>query len=175
MGFDRPPSSPGRPIKGKAGDRPGSLELGGRSTRMSVGRSAPQQQPPMVPPGVGGVPPNVNPLLFLTNPQMHAVPPTMLGDQRMNQFPAGLSAIMDGHRLSQPIVPGGPHMRVGPPSPRSHQAPVSPTPLSRFFPSDVLAAAAAAGGARQHKMPPLPTGQALTLEEIERHASTVKI
>ena len=66
-------------IQGKAGDRPGSLELGGRSTRMSVGRSAPQQQPPMVPPGVGGVPPNVNPLLFLTNPQMHAVPPTMLG------------------------------------------------------------------------------------------------
>ena len=68
------------------------------------------------------------------------------------------------------MQPGGPPQQT---SPRA----VSPTPLSRFFPSEVLAAAAAAGGVRHPpKMPPLPTGQALTLEEIERHAAAaVKI
>jgi len=35
--------------------------------------------------------------------------------------------------------------------------------------------AAAGSSSRQMKMPPLPTGQALTLEEIERQAATVKI
>jgi len=180
MGIERhqAPSSPGRPIL--KGDRPGTLELGGRTTRNNIGGGGrtPQQQSPLMPGGGlmgGGIPPNVNPLLFLANPQMQAHPPAIMGGG--NQFPPGLSAIMGNHRMNQPIVPGGPPMRVGPPSPRSSHAPVSPTPLSRFFPSDVLAAAAAAGGTRQHRMPPLPTGQALTLEEIERHAAgtTVKI
>ena len=48
----------------------------------------------------------------------------------------------------------------------------------RFFTSDVLAAAGAANQGKSMKLPPLPTGQALTLEEIERQqsaAATVKI
>ena len=50
--------------------------------------------------------------------------------------------------------------------------------FSRFFTSDVLAAAGAANQGKSMKLPPLPTGQALTLEEIERQqsaAATVKI
>ena len=66
--------------------------------------------------------------------------------------------------------------RAAPPSPRLGSAPnPGPSTLSRFFSNDVLAAAAAAGGVGPPKMPPLPTGQALTLEEIERHAAAVKI
>jgi len=93
---------------------------------------------------------------------------------------------------------GNAGMRVGPPSPGGVAMGAPPSigggggmnganggagpaaggasTLSRFFSNDVLAAAAQ--GARTMKMPPLPTGQAMTLEEIERSggaAATVKI
>lgn len=131
-----------------------------------------------------------NPLLFLTNP---GIPAAMMGAGGMAGFgPGGAAGNLagmigaGGARFQQhpgmhaPNGTGHPGMRVGgPPSPRGHQTPVSPaagaTPLSRFFSNDVLAAAAAAQGAARLKMPPLPTGQAMTLEEIERQAATVKI
>lgn len=103
------------------------------------------------------------------------------------------------HQTMPPPPPqGGPlhglGLHLGPPSPRHHphhgqghhygvgqatspvQAPGNSS-LSRFFTSDVLAAAGANSG-KSMKLPPLPTGQALTLEEIERQqsaAATVKI
>lgn len=180
---DKPgPPSPGRPIKGKGSDRPGSLDLAGRNVRSAGVRGAapPQQQQPGLmggAPNLVGVPQNLqNPLLFLSNPQ------AMMGAGGMPGFVPGggnLAGLMGGRYQHPGMMPGAnphPGMRVGPSSPRG-QAPVSPgqTPLSRFFPNDVLAAAAAAQGAARLKMPPLPTGQAMTLEEIERQAGTVKI
>jgi len=177
------PSSPGRPIKGKGSDRPGSLDLGGRNSRAGTQRNAmpPQQQQQQGlmggAPNMVGMPPNLqNPLLFLSNPGM---PPAMMGAGGMSGYGANnLTGMMGGRYQHPSMMPGNPPhtgMRMGPPSPRG-QAPPSPgaTPLSRFFSNDVLAAAAAAQGARL-KMPPLPTGQAMTLEEIERQAATVKI
>jgi len=182
---DKPgPPSPGRPIKGKGSDRPGSLDLAGRNVRNTSGRgSTPQQQQPQQhgimggAPNLVGVPQNLqNPLLFLSNPQ------AIMGAGGMTGFVPGagnLAGLMGG-RFQHPGMLAGanahPGMRVGPPSPRG-QPPVSPgqTPLSRFFPNEMLAAAAAAQGAARLKMPPLPTGQAMTLEEIERQAGTVKI
>eukprot|EP00088_Acartia_fossae_P068576 TRINITY_DN872_c0_g1_i2.p1 TRINITY_DN872_c0_g1~~TRINITY_DN872_c0_g1_i2.p1 ORF type:complete len:1010 (+),score=359.78 TRINITY_DN872_c0_g1_i2:207-3236(+) len=159
----------------------------------------PPQQPGMLPPGLGlggpGVHPNLqNPLMFLSNPQLQGLPQSMLGGGAINQFPGGLNGLLAGGARPQPPnmmagAGGGMHPALraaaaaGQTSPRSQQpqpagavSPAGATPLSRFFPSDVLAAAAAAGGSRPLKMPPLPTGQALTLEEIERHAAAaVKI
>jgi len=198
--------SPGRPIlKGPANnfdERPGSLDLGGRSTRNNVGRAA--AIPPQLaglPGGHGlvGVPPGNNPLFFLNQLQAAAgAPQQMMGGGGLNQFggPAGHHRLPHHHHHHQPppqqqppllqqqqqqaggmmpnntslmgrMQPGG-----GPTSPR---AAVSPTPLSRFFPSEVLAAAAAGGVRHPPQMPPLPTGQALTLEEIERHAAAAAV
>jgi len=227
------PPSPGRALKGKGSDRPGSLDLGGRSTRNTPGLGNPphnmmaagQGMPgPIGPgghglggPGMVGMPGNMqNPLMFLQNQmgaqnhqmgpaqnhqmgpgQNHqmgaAVPPGMLGQGGLGGFGhgmppqhqpsvnngnmGGLSGLFGGHFQHPGLMGGGgiQGLRVGPPSPRG-QTPLSPgSTLGRFFSNDMLAAAAAAGGSRQMKMPPLPTGQALTLEEIERQAATVKI
>jgi len=152
------------------------------------------------------MPPNLpNPLLFLTNP---GVNPAMLGGGMPGFAPSNgnLNALIGagGGGVSgrfPPHHPQMPHhgnggMRVGPPSPggvamgapptigaggggmngASGAGPGGASTLSRFFSNDVLAAAAQ--GARTMKMPPLPTGQAMTLEEIERSggaAATVKI
>lgn len=157
-------------------------------------------QPGMPPPGVAAI----NPLMFLQNPQLHhGVPPVMLGQgglgfgagvpsqgQPHNGNLGGLSSLFNGgsgpgaHFQHPGLMAAGPPgpatglpgLRIGPPSPRAQAAPPSPGgggSLSRFFSNDVLAAAGSSS--RQMKMPPLPTGQALTLEEIERQAATVKI
>lgn len=223
------PPSPGRAIlKGKGSERPGSLDLGGRSTRNTPGIGNPPPPPQHMMPGQGmpmgsgghglggpagmvGMPGNMqNPLMFLQNqisaqnqmghnqnPQMGGpggLPPGMLGQGGLGGFGhgmppqhqpnngnmGGLSGLFGGHFQHPGVMGGGggggiQGLRVGPPSPRG-QTPLSPgSTLGRFFSNDVLAAAAAAGGSRQMKMPPLPTGQALTLEEIERQAATVKI
>jgi len=104
---------------------------------------------------------------------------------------SGSGRFPHSHHPGMHHASGGNGMRMGPPSPvvpSAHQAMSgsaaavtsagngSNCTLSRFFSNDVLAAAAQ--GARTMAMPPLPTGQAITLEEIERQAAsaaTVKI
>jgi len=141
------------------------------------------------PGGLQGLPPNLSMLLANQGLQQN-----MLG------FPSGagnpLNALLaaggGGQRFPPshhphhhagggmvPPPPGGFHL--GPPSPRQHygggHSPVQSSAnssLSRFFTSDVLAAAGASSG-KTMKLPPLPTGQALTLEEIEQQQSAVKI
>jgi len=132
-------------------------------------------------PGLPGLPPN---LMFLANQQS-------LQQNMMNMGGNPLSALLaaggGGRYVGQHGGVPGQHMgapaqHLGPHSPHHPQAvsPVSSVPggtLSRFFTHDVLAAASANSG-KSIKMPPLPTGQVLTLEEIERQqsvATTVKI
>jgi len=193
----------GRPIlKGPANqdDRPSSLDLGGRSTRNNVGgrgglppqlAAAAAPPPAGLPGGMMGVPAN-NPLFFLN--QLQGVPQPMMGGG-INQFGGPgqqqrlahhhqqlLHHQQQQHHHQQQHPPNNLLRMQGQTSPRGGGggavSPSAATPLSRFFPSEVLKAAAAGGGGMRHppKMPPLPTGQALTLEEIERQvASAVKI
>jgi len=186
--------SPGRPIKGKGTDRPNSLDVnGGMGMAINALPARPAVGPP--PPGMGGMPP-----MPMGQPGM--LPPNLmlLANQGMQQnmlgFPGAagannpLSALLAAgaprfpqqHMGAPPPHAGGLHL--GPPSPRHHGGAVSPVQasaansLSRFFTSDVLAAAGAANQGKSMKLPPLPTGQALTLEEIERQqsaAATVRI
>lgn len=174
-GFGHPaPVSPGRPIlKGTGAERPGVLDLGvGRSSRSNPGLDPGQGRvqghglPGILAGGQG-----VNPLLYLANQQIQQ---PVIGHGGVPQFGGHLNGILGGRLPPQNMMVGHPMGRAGPPSPRGG-APPAPNTLSRFFPTDVLAAAAAAGGVGPPKMPPLPTGQALTLEEIERHAAAVKI
>jgi len=192
--------SPGRPIKGKGTDRPNSLDVNGLGRLMGITGAAPKQGVPPPPggavpppgmqgypgaaagmPGLPALPPN---LMFLANQQS-------LQQNMMNMGGNPLSALLaaggGGRYVGQPGGLPGQHMgapaqHLGPHSPHHPQAvsPVSSVPggtLSRFFTHDVLAAASANSG-KSIKMPPLPTGQVLTLEEIERQqsvATTVKI
>jgi len=186
--------SPGRPIKGKGTDRPNSLDVnGGMGMAINALPARPGVGPP--PPGMGGMPP-----MPMGQPGM--LPPNLmlLANQGMQQnmlgFPGAagannpLSALLAAgaprfpqqHMGAPPPHGGGLHL--GPPSLRHHGGALSPVQtsaansLSRFFTSDVLAAAGAANQGKSMKLPPLPTGQALTLEEIERQqsaAATVKI
>ena len=83
---------------------------------------------------------------------------------------------MMGHVGPRPIpphsVPHGHHAPYLPPSQQHHPGAPGTGQLSQFFSPEVLAQAQAGNAP---PLPPLPTQKAMTLEEIERQAATVRI